>query len=464
VDEDFSAIQNLIDRPGESLSVEIKSWINPDSEEGKAKIVRAAFALRNYGGGYLIIGFNDVTLLPDEENRPEDVKSCYHADKIQGMIARYASDPFSITIFFPERDGKPFPVLAVPPGVKIPVACKADLHVGGTRFLNADEVLCRTLRSNNTPSTARASWKDWGQIMDVCFENREADIGRFLRRHLSGVAPEAIRSLAGALDEGSQPVPKPHELLFEILNQGNDRFLSLVNERKLELPAHGCWEAGLLIVGSVPAHVANGGFLNLLDSSNPDYTGWPVWLVNNRSTEQDARPFVYDGAWEELLVHLAGGWSDHIDFMRFDPRGRFYIRRAFQDDIGGSSRAPEPMKAFDFGLGILRTAETIAVGVAFAKAMGCKLDTTQLAFGFRWSKLQGRVLSSWAQPLRYISPHDAYQDQVFSDITVPLDVPLSSLGEYVGQAIRPLFEVFSGFSIGQSVVNEMTDRLISRAL
>jgi hypothetical protein len=74
------------------------------------------------------------------------------------------------------------------------------------------------------------------------------------------------------------------------------------------------------------------------------------------------------------------------------------------------------------------------------------------------------VLSSWAQPLRYITPHDAYQDQVFSDITVPLDAPLSSLGEYVSQAIRPLFEVFSGFSIGQGVVNEMTDRLIDRAL
>lgn len=464
MDEDFSVIQNLIDRPSESLSVEIKTWINPDSEEGKAKIVRAALALRNFGGGYLIIGLNDATLLPDEVDRPEDVKACYSTDKIQGMIARYASDPFSITIHFPERDGKPFPVLAVPPGVKIPVACKADLHVGGTRFLSTDEVVCRTLRSNNTPSTARASWKDWGQIMDVCFENREADIGRFLRRHLSGVAPEAIRSLAGALHEGAQPVPKPHELLLEILNQGNERFLGLVNERNLVLPTHGYWEAGLLIVGSVPTHVADSSFLNLLDSSNPDYTGWPVWLINNRSMEQDARPFVFDGAWEELLVNVVGGWSEHIDFMRFDPRGRFYIRRAFQDDIGGSERAPAPMKAFDFGLGILRAAETIAVGMAFAKAMGCEIESTQLAFGFRWSKLHGRELSSWAQPLRYITPHDAYQDQVFSDITVPLDAPLSSLGEYVGQAIRPLFEVFSGFSIGQNVVNEMTDRLINRSL
>jgi hypothetical protein len=285
MDGDFSVIQNLIDRPGESLSVEIKTWINPDSEEGKAKIVRAAFALRNFGGGYLIIGFNNDTLLPDEENRPEDVKACFHADKIQGMIARYASDPFSIAIHFPDRDGKPFPVLAVPPGVKIPVACKADLHVGGTRFLSADEVVCRTLRSNNTPSTARVSWKDWGQIMDVCFENREADIGRFLRRHLTGVAPEAIRSLAGALYEGEQYGPKPREILIDILNQSNDRFLHLVDERNLELPTHGYWEAVLLIVGAVPTHVANSNFLNLLDSSNPDYTGWPVWLVNNRTTD-----------------------------------------------------------------------------------------------------------------------------------------------------------------------------------
>ncbi len=236
MDDDFSAIQNLIDRPSESLSVEIKAWIDPDSEEGKAKIVRTALALRNYGGGYLVIGFNNDTLLPDEGNCPEDVKAVFHPDKIQGMIARYASEPFSVSIHFPERDGQPFPVVAVPPGVRTPVACKADLHVAGNRLLSADEVVCRTLRSNNTPSTARANWKDWAQIMDVCFENREADIGRFLRRHLSGVTPEVIRSLAGAFYEGAQPEPKPQELLLEILDQGHARFSQLVAERNLDLP------------------------------------------------------------------------------------------------------------------------------------------------------------------------------------------------------------------------------------
>ena len=44
-DRDFSQIQALVDRPTESLSIELKRWIDPDQPEGKAKIVKAALAL-----------------------------------------------------------------------------------------------------------------------------------------------------------------------------------------------------------------------------------------------------------------------------------------------------------------------------------------------------------------------------------------------------------------------------------
>lgn len=50
---DFSKIQALIDRPGESLSVELKRWIDPSQPEGQAKIAKTSLALRNFGGGYL---------------------------------------------------------------------------------------------------------------------------------------------------------------------------------------------------------------------------------------------------------------------------------------------------------------------------------------------------------------------------------------------------------------------------
>lgn len=70
MDIDSSRIQELISRPGESLSVEVKAWIDPDIPDGISKIVRAALALRNHGGGYLVIGFDNDTLQPDKRNVP----------------------------------------------------------------------------------------------------------------------------------------------------------------------------------------------------------------------------------------------------------------------------------------------------------------------------------------------------------------------------------------------------------
>lgn len=88
MDTDLSKIQQLVERPGESLSVELKRWIDPDQPEGKAKIARAAIALRNFNGGYLVIGFDNDTLEPDVRNAPNDVKSVFHIDKIQGIVSR----------------------------------------------------------------------------------------------------------------------------------------------------------------------------------------------------------------------------------------------------------------------------------------------------------------------------------------------------------------------------------------
>ncbi len=62
---DQSRIDDLAARPSESLNVEIKCWISADEPEGIAKIVKAAQAIRNRNGGFLLLGFNDKTLSPD---------------------------------------------------------------------------------------------------------------------------------------------------------------------------------------------------------------------------------------------------------------------------------------------------------------------------------------------------------------------------------------------------------------
>ena len=172
-----------------------------------------------------------------------------------------------------------------------------------------------------------------------------------------------------------------------------------------------------------------------------------------------------NGVWEVFVASFGSGFADHLDFMRLNPGGRFYLRRALEDDISGSPRAPKPLSVLDFGLPVIRTAEAIAVGIAFAKAMGCNPENTLLAFAFRWTRLRGRELGSWAQPGRDIWPgRPAYQDDVTALVNVPLETPLSALSEFVNQAVQRLFEVFDGFTLSKNVVEDLTRRLVERKL
>lgn len=464
MDVDHTRIQELVDRPSESLAVEIKTWIDPDSPEGQAKIVRSVLALRNNGGGYLVVGINDESLLPDLPGAPPNIQASFHVDKIQGLIGRFASEPFEVGVGFVERDGAFFPVLVVPTGIRTPVAAKADLIVGDKKLVTSGDVYVRTLRSNNTPSTAKASWKDWGALVDVCFDNREADVGRFIRVHLGAVTPGILRELASEVASSAEQEASMERQLEELLNAGEKRFYNLVNARALSLPDVGWWEVGLIIDGEIPPHRANSTFLGLLDASNPNLTGWPVWLDSRSFADPSERPFVFEGKWESLIVSL-DGFPTNIDFQQIDPAGNFYLRWALQDDLSNSPQSPIPRKAFDFGLPVIRSAEAIAVGLAFAKAMGCNPDDCALQFAFRWTGLQGRELVSWAQQRRKIrGGRFAQQDRVTVFQSIDLDTPLSALGGALAKMLKPLYELFDGFELDSSVIEELTTRLMERRL
>ena len=98
-------------------------------------------------------------------------------------------------------------------------------------------------------------------------------------------------------------------------------------------------------------------------SSNPRYTGWPVWCDSRSFTDDSARPFVFDGYWEALIVSLDRGFGDHIDYWRLSPDGKFYLHRALQDDVGGGDRTPAAGTVLDFALMILRIAECVVVAI-----------------------------------------------------------------------------------------------------
>ena len=316
------------------------------------------------------------------------------------LISKYASDPFEIEIAWGERDGRQYPVIVVPSGVKVPVAAKRDLIDGARTAIRVGAVYFRSLASNGTPSTTEARPSDWADIVEICFDNREADVGRFIRRHLAGLDLSTLIKLVG---QPSAPTPTLCDRALKLIDDGEARFQEAIKARKLsvdeeKLLKHGFFSVGLVIDPARTGSIPDQEFMNRIASSNPKYTGWPFWLDARTIANPENRPKVIENAFEYLVVSLSPGFTNHIDFARLDPKGEFFLHRLLQDD-GAPSRA-RPGQVLDPTLMCLRAAEAMGVGIAFAKALGWPPDKTTLGFGFRWHKLKGRQLTAWDQRRR----------------------------------------------------------------
>lgn len=57
-------IDGFLESPSETRDVELKSWIDPRTPEGKAKLLQSIFAMRNFNGGRILVGFDDKTMAP----------------------------------------------------------------------------------------------------------------------------------------------------------------------------------------------------------------------------------------------------------------------------------------------------------------------------------------------------------------------------------------------------------------
>lgn len=454
-------IDALLAAPSESLNVEIKRWIDPTSSEGAAKIAKSTLALRNRNGGYLIIGLDDTTLAPATDGRPSALRNAFHIDILQAIVSKYAAIPFEVGVGFAVREGEEFPVIGVPEGSTVPVACKADLlDSNGAALLKQNAVYFRTLRANGMPSSAAIKWADWRDLVEICFENREADIGRFLRRHLGGAG---LASLADALAAAGTKETSLRERAANALAVGDRRREQLIatipREQSEAAAALGSWSVALVFDPPRTAPTDQ-TFLNTISSANPQLTGWPVWLDSRGFSDRSAAPRMIGGVWQSVIASVGVGWGSHLDVQTMDASGEFYLWRLLQDDLTDKVK---PLTKLDPLLAIYRVAETIVVGLSFARALG-QADESRLGFLFRWDKLQGRTLSAWADRMAYFSPaRVAFDQQAESFVEAPVGTPASAIAPTVSDAIAPLMRAFNGFEISQDAVEQQVQRLLERS-
>jgi hypothetical protein len=163
--------------------------------------------------------------LPHPDNRPSDIRAAFHTDNIQAIISRYAQEPFEVGVAFATRDGLEHAVLIIENGVTAPVVVRRDLlRPDQSKLLGVGDVWFTTLNANGIPSTARARPEDWRAILDICFQNREADIGQFLRRHLAGQNLAALLSELATFGNEAKIAPTLCERAKDLLRAGESRW------------------------------------------------------------------------------------------------------------------------------------------------------------------------------------------------------------------------------------------------
>jgi len=446
-------LDSLVSRLSEGLNVEIKTWIDPKQDESIAKITKAVIALYNRNGGYLIIGFDNATLLPDLQGAPDDVKAAFHGDVIQGIVSKYSSISIEIQVGFVELQGLLYPVIAVPQGVTVPAAARRDLlGQNGKPLVREDTVYFRTLGSNGTPSTSAIKASDWRDLLEICFDNREADIGRFLRRQLGNAGANIFSSALKS--------PTLEHRARSILQEGARARELSIEERQLDPSAQallqkGSWEVGLVFDPPKDIEDSTKDFLAKVDSANPEYTGWPAWLVTSGFNNPLDRPYKLETAWESLVL---GSSADKLDFYRMHARGEFYQSRILLDDL---TTKVEPGTALDPRLAVYFVAEVIAVGLRFAEALDFDADA-KLGFMFRWNGLRGRHIDHWLDN-GFSSPRGATrEDSIESYVEVPADAPASSIAPYVQRATSRLLGSFAGFELKPDAIEVEVNRLLKR--
>jgi hypothetical protein len=356
----------------------------------------------------------------------------------------------------------------IPEGVTVPVVVKSDLGDGANRLLRVGDVWFRTLESNGTPSSARAQPRDWRAILDICFENREADIGRFLRRHLAGRPIGAlISALAELQSQETKAAPSLCENAETFRAQGDELARAALDAYAAEstddeLLEAGRWSVALILAPPRDGAIADQSFLSTMLASNPAYTGWPMWIDSRHFADNRAHPKVKANAWEALVLSPAssGAWSSHLDFWRAEPSGKFYQLRNFQDD--SVPDRVRPHTALDPLLVCWRVTEVVAVGLAMARALGWDPATARLAFAFKWTTLRGRELSAWSDPFGFIGGGRAHDDEITSCVELNLDTSHSALGPVVDQATRPLFALFDGYRLDPQAIENVVRRVLER--
>lgn len=435
-------LQSLVDEPREALNIEVKRWLDLAVKDDQATLAKAAIALANHGGGFIVLGFEEQADGSFESHMPRPASlEGFSPDTIARIVATYAEPAFQVEVSRIARrdDGAVHVVIQVPGGHRTPVMAKKGSP--DQKTLIASRVYIR----RPTPESAEpGSATEWRELLDRCIRAGRDDLLDAIRGVLDGRANSMVSNESSSLKR-----------LDAWRTAGLARWQALAPANPAGEPTDppGTYTVVYQMNGEVPPH----SLPDLVDllSQVRGYTGWRPWWV---PTRDGIRPYSFDDAVECYLGGDANRRTAdpaHADFWRVSSAGQLFLVRGFQEDSDRERIAPGT--AFDLVLPVWRMGECLLHAEAFT-ALLCQ-EPRPITFEVTWQGLRGRELVAMEGRRMVFPGHIAKQDTLTRQLTVSSDQISDRLPELVYELVQPLYALFDFFQLPKALVDQELHRL-----
>lgn len=170
----------LVDTPDERLDVEYKSAIELGDKIQRAKLARHIAALANFGGGYVVTGFNDD--LSPSKTAPSPISR----DDVSSIVKTYLEPAFHCTVrTVRSAAGRDHYVIVIPSHGAAPICVKANGPDSGKKIEGVQQgtYYIRKPGPESAPIITATDWKD---VIRRCALYERASILAALEHALAG--------------------------------------------------------------------------------------------------------------------------------------------------------------------------------------------------------------------------------------------------------------------------------------
>jgi len=436
-------LADLLIDPREDLDLEIKNWLDLRSDnDAKATLAKAALALANHGGGFIVLGLTEADGVFVEANGRPATLDGFGQDIVNGIIQNYADPAFHCSVYIvPRGDGALFPIITVPGDHRSPVRAKRAGPHGNIVENNSIYVRKAGPRSE-TPTSAM----DWDALLNRCLTNRRDEMFDQIRGLITGAVPTT-----------AEP-PKP-ALLEQWIERSLRRWEALVGDLPTDAAErcpHGYYWFAYELNGDLRP-ITLGQLPEILQRSVVRHTGWPpFWYPTRRGIE----PYPIDGVVECWLGGDTGpetfGARDaaHADFWRISPDGLAFLLRGYQED--GLMGRP-PAQLFDVTLPVWRVGEAMSQAERLASNM--IEGSATIRFVAHYAGLSGRTLTSVTGDRTLWGDRVARQNEITLKTTVETASIGPNLPEILYPMLAPLYALFDFFDLPTKLVAEEVSKM-----